>query len=67
MTIQIPQHASAVVIGGGVIGASVAYHLSKQEWTDIVLLEHKQFLRYHLACCGSGWHDAGERIPGQAM
>ena len=37
-----PSHARVVIIGGGVIGCSVAYHLAKQGWTDVVLLERKQ-------------------------
>lgn len=53
MSIEIPKRASAVIIGGGVIGASVAYHLSKLGWQDIVLLERKQF------ACGTSWHAAG--------
>ncbi len=50
---DLPTQASAIVIGGGVIGASVAYHLSKQGWQDVVLLERKQF------SCGTTWHAAG--------
>lgn len=53
MSSQIPQRASAVVIGGGVIGASVAYHLAKLGWSDVVLLERQQF------ACGTTWHAAG--------
>ena len=44
MSAPIPERASAVIIGGGVIGASVAYHLAKQGWTDVVLLERKQLV-----------------------
>ncbi len=45
-----PAHARAVIIGGGVSGCSVAYHLAKLGWTDIVLLERKQtHLRHDLA------------------
>jgi len=50
---QIPAKARAVIIGGGVIGASVAYHLSHLGWKDIVLLERKQLT------CGTTWHAAG--------
>ena len=53
MTKQLPSHAKAVIIGGGVIGASVAYHLCKLGWKDVVLLERKQF------ACGTTWHAAG--------
>jgi len=50
---QLPEKASAVIIGGGVTGASVAYHLAKLGWQDVVLLERKQF------ACGTTWHAAG--------
>ncbi|MBI1621923.1 GcvT family protein [Aquamicrobium zhengzhouense] len=50
---QIPASARAVIIGGGVSGCSVAYHLAKLGWTDIVLLERKQLT------CGTTWHAAG--------
>ncbi len=48
-----PERASAVVIGGGVTGASVAWHLAKLGWTDVVLLERRQF------ASGTSWHAAG--------
>lgn len=50
---QLPAHARAVIIGGGVVGCSVAYHLSKLGWTDVVLLERKQLTS------GTTWHAAG--------
>jgi len=45
--------AQVVVIGGGVVGASVLYHLTKAGWTDVVLLEKAQLT------AGSTWHAAG--------
>lgn len=45
--------AQVVVIGGGVVGASVLYHLTKAGWTDVVLLERKELT------AGSTWHAAG--------
>ncbi|MCL4768373.1 MAG: FAD-dependent oxidoreductase [Hyphomicrobiaceae bacterium] len=45
-------HARAVVIGGGVVGASVLYHLTRIGWTDVVLLEK------HELTSGSSWHAA---------
>ena len=48
-----PKHARVVIIGGGVIGCSVAYHLAKQGWSDVVLLERKQLTS------GTTWHAAG--------
>ncbi len=53
MTKPIPKKARVVIIGGGVSGCSVAYHLSKLGWTDVVLLERKQLT------CGTTWHAAG--------
>ena len=50
---QVPNKARAVIIGGGVIGCSVAYHLAKLGWKDIVLLERKQLTS------GTTWHAAG--------
>jgi len=49
----LPRSASAVVIGGGVIGCSVAYHLAKLGWKDVVLLER------HKLTSGTTWHAAG--------
>ena len=50
---ELPTRASAVVIGGGVSGASIAYHLAKLGWQDVVLLERDRF------ACGTTWHAAG--------
>jgi glycine/D-amino acid oxidase-like deaminating enzyme len=53
MSVTVPQNARVVIVGGGVSGCSVAYHLAKLGWTDIVLLERKQLT------CGTTWHAAG--------
>ena len=50
---QLPSRARIVIIGGGVIGTSVAYHLTKLGETDVVLLEQGQL------SCGTTWHAAG--------
>jgi 4-methylaminobutanoate oxidase (formaldehyde-forming) len=49
----IPDQARAVIIGGGAIGTSIAYHLAKRGWSDIVLLERRQLT------AGTTWHAAG--------
>jgi len=49
----VPKTARAVIIGGGISGCSVAYHLAKAGWTDIVLLERKRLTS------GTTWHAAG--------
>lgn len=48
-----PSKARAVIIGGGVSGCSVAYHLAKLGWSDVVLLERRKLT------CGTTWHAAG--------
>ena len=53
MAIDLPTRARVVIVGGGVIGCSVAYHLTKLGWSDIVLLERKQLTS------GTTWHAAG--------
>src|SRR3954451_15225817 len=52
-TTLLPDRAHVVIIGGGVIGTSVAYHLTKLGFTDVVLLEQGQL------SCGTTWHAAG--------
>ncbi|MBL6931901.1 MAG: FAD-dependent oxidoreductase [Rhodospirillales bacterium] len=53
MSKQLPTQAQVVIVGGGVVGCSLAYHLTKLGWTDVVLLERKQLT------CGTTWHAAG--------
>lgn len=50
---ELPKKARVVIIGGGVIGCSIAYHLTKIGWDDVVLLERKQLTS------GTTWHAAG--------
>ncbi len=54
----VPDRARVVIIGGGVIGSSVAYHLAKLGWTDVVLLERNQLTS------GTTWHAAGLVVSG---
>jgi len=49
----IPERARAVVVGGGVMGCSILYHLAKLGWTDSLLVEQYQLTH------GSTWHSAG--------
>ncbi len=53
MASQLPESARVVVIGGGVIGTSVAYHLAHMGWKDVVLLERDKLTS------GTTWHSAG--------
>lgn len=53
MTQTQPGSAQVVIIGGGIHGCSVAYHLAKAGWNDVVLLERKQLTS------GTTWHAAG--------
>ena len=53
---DLPTQARVVIIGGGVVGCSVAYHLTKLGWTDVVQLERKALTS------GTTWHAAG-RAP----
>ena len=50
---ELPSKARAVIVGGGIVGCSVAYHLAKLGWKDVVLLERKQLTS------GTTWHAAG--------
>jgi glycine cleavage system aminomethyltransferase T/glycine/D-amino acid oxidase-like deaminating enzyme len=63
MADQAPHRAQVVIIGGGVHGCSVAYHLAKLGWTDVLVLERKQLT------CGTTWHAAGlvGRLRGDSL
>ena len=50
---ELQSDARVVVIGGGVVGASILYHLTKRGWNDVVLVERKELT------AGSTWHAAG--------
>jgi len=50
---DLPSHAQVVIIGGGVGGCSIAYHLTLMGWKDVVILER------HELTSGSTWHSAG--------
>ena len=53
MSVDLPDRAQVVVVGGGIIGASIAYHLTKRGVTDVLLLEQGQLTG------GTTWHAAG--------
>ncbi len=50
---DLPAHARVVIIGGGIVGCSVAYHLARRGCSDVLLLERKRLT------CGTTWHAAG--------
>jgi 4-methylaminobutanoate oxidase (formaldehyde-forming) len=50
---SLPAHAGVVIIGGGIVGCSVAYHLAKRGCSDVLLLERRKLT------CGTTWHAAG--------
>ena len=51
---MVPSSARVVIIGGGVMGAGLAYHLAHEGWTDVILLEKAELTS------GSTWHAAGQ-------
>lgn len=51
---KLPTHARVVIVGGGVMGVGLAYHLAHEGWTDVVLLEKAELTS------GSTWHAAGQ-------
>lgn len=53
MAKELPNSAKVVIVGGGIVGCSVAYHLASAGWSDILLLERDRLT------CGSTWHAAG--------
>ena len=53
MNKELPKNCKVVVIGGGVVGCSTAYHLAKFGWKDTILLERDQITS------GTTWHAAG--------
>ncbi|WP_342642390.1 GcvT family protein [Rhodoligotrophos ferricapiens] len=53
MSKQLPARADVVIVGGGIVGCSIAYHLTRLGITNVVLLERKQLT------CGTTWHAAG--------
>src|SRR2546430_3980535 len=53
MMASIPGHAQVVIVGGGIAGASTAYHLARLGCTDVVVLEQGKLT------CGTTWHAAG--------
>lgn len=61
MAKNLPELATVVIVGGGIVGCSVAYHLAKSGWKDILVLEREQLT------CGSTWHAAGLVSEMQAM
>ena len=53
MVKKMKTHTQVLIIGGGVIGCSVLYHLTKFGWSDVLLVERSELTS------GSTWHAAG--------
>jgi signal transduction histidine kinase len=60
-TSELPARAQVVIVGGGIIGCSIAYHLAHLGWTDVVLLEQ------HQLTAGTTWHAAAVAIDRTAL
>ena len=54
MAETFPSTARVVIVGGGIMGCGLAYHLAHEGWTDVVLLEKSELTS------GSTWHAAGQ-------
>jgi 4-methylaminobutanoate oxidase (formaldehyde-forming) len=50
---DLPERARVVIVGGGIIGCSVGYHLAQMGWKDVIILERSQLTS------GTTWHAAG--------
>ena len=61
MAVELPESARVVIVGGGVIGCSVAYHLTRLGWRDVLVLERDQLTS------GTTWHAAGLIVSGLLM
>src|SRR5215470_17479809 len=61
MTVNLPQRARVVIVGGGIIGTSVAYHLAHLGVSDVVLLERDRLTS------GTTWHAAGLMVTFGSM
>lgn len=53
MTVSLPSNVRVAIVGGGIVGASIAYHLAALGWSDVVVLERKRLTS------GTTWHAAG--------
>ena len=53
METKLPRSTKVIIVGGGIVGCSIACHLAKSGWSDVLLLERDRLT------CGSTWHAAG--------
>ena len=56
---KMKSHPKVVIIGGGILGVSLLYHLTKEGWKDLVLIEKGELTS------GSTWHEIEERRVGK--